>query len=80
VRDEHPKAPQLRRSNAVLICMFALGAVALGIIERSLDAFLISVGIFAASVALAPFSLESVGLLPSGSAPRLARRRITLCS
>lgn len=56
--------------------MFAVGSVAVGIIAQSVEAFLVAFGLAEVAVVFSVFLLESGGLLPCGSAPRDARRRM----
>jgi len=70
---EHPRAAELRRTGRLFVGFGLIASAAAGVATDAFEGFFLVLGLVAVSLGASVFLVDSMGLLPSGSAPTRAR-------
>jgi hypothetical protein len=75
---EHPKAPELRQVGRVFVGLALLASVLAGVVTGAVEGFLFLLGLMSVALGASVFLVDSMGALPSGSAPTRARHSLVV--
>ncbi len=75
---EHPKAAELRQTGRYFVGLALITSVLVGVVTGAFEGFFIVLGLMSVAIGGSVFLVDSMGLLPSGSAPPRARRALVI--